>query len=281
MKRKVIYGTIFIILICLFSMYIYNLNDDYVMEEKIIKNIDNQKIYGELYKPRSNKKMPIVIYSHGLGATFRAGIDYGKKLAEYGIATFTFDFRGGSNRSRSDGETSKMSFLTEMDDLELVIETVKSWNFVDQNKIFLMGSSQGGAISALVSADHPDDIKGTILLYPALGIPSVIHNWYENIESIPDEVEMTDNITVGPRYFMDIWDMDVYSKIQTDNKDILIIQGSEDKLVSVEHSQMVNDLYPNSKLYIIDGAGHGFEGKDFDEAMKYIIDYFKEIKIIK
>lgn len=280
MKKKIIYGIIFTIIICGLSIYIYNINDDFVMEEKIIKNSNNQKIYGELYKPRLSKKMPIVIYSHGLGATFRAGIDYAKKLADYGIATFTFDFRGGSNRSKSDGETNEMSFLTEMDDLELVIETVKKWNFVDKNNIILMGSSQGGAISALVSATHNDDIKGTVLLYPALSIPSAIHNWYQNTSDIPNEVKMTDGITVGPRYFMDIWNMDVYSMIQNDNKKILIIQGSEDKLVSVDHSKMINNIYQDSELKIIDGAEHGFEGKNFDEAIEYVVDYFKELKII-
>lgn len=280
MKKKIIYGIIFTIIICGLSIYIYNINDDFVMEEKIIKNSNNQKIYGELYKPRSSKKMPIVIYSHGLGATFRAGIDYAKKLAEYGIATFTFDFRGGSNRSKSDGETNEMSFLTEMDDLELVIETVKKWDFVDKNNIILMGSSQGGAISALISSSHNDDIKGTVLLYPALSIPSVIHNWYQDTSEIPNEVKMTDGITVGPRYFMDIWNMDVYSMIQNDNKKILIIQGSEDKLVSVDHSKMINNIYQDSELKIIDGAEHGFEGKFFDEAINYIVDYFKELRVI-
>lgn len=280
MKKKIIYGIIFAIIICGLSIYIYKINDDFVMEEKFIKNENNQKIYGELYRPRTSEKVPIVIYSHGLGATFRAGIDYAKKLADYGIATFTFDFRGGSKKSRSDGETTEMSFITEMDDLELVIETVKKWDFVDKNNIILMGSSQGGAVTSLVSVNHQDDIKGTVLLYPALSIPSAIKKWYSNTDVIPDEVEMNDNITVGPKYFMDIWNMDVYSMIKNDNKKILIIQGSNDNLVSVDHSKLVDSIYPNSELKIIDGAGHGFDDKYFDEAIEYIVDYFKELKVI-
>ena len=281
MKKKIIYGIIFSVIICLLSMYIYKIHDKYEMEEIVIKNEDNQRIYGELYKPRSNKKMPIIIFSHGLGATFRAGIDYGKKFAEYGIATFTYDFRGGSERSKSEGETTEMSFLTEMADLEFVIDTVKKWDFVDKDNIILMGSSQGGAISALVSANHKEDIKGAVLLYPALGIPSAVQNWYPSIDKIPNEVRLTDNITVGIRYFIDIWNMDVYSIIQNDNKKILIVQGSDDELVSVEHSEKVNNIYSNSQLKIIDGAGHGFDGKCFDKAVDYILDYFKELNIIK
>ena len=92
---------------------------------------------------------------------------------------------------------------------------------------------------------------------------------------------MTSKITVGPKYFLDIWDLDVYSIIAKDKKQILILQGTEDSLVSPEHSKKVNDIYENSELYFIEGAGHGFEGEQLDEAMVHIIDYLKQIETIK
>ena len=92
---------------------------------------------------------------------------------------------------------------------------------------------------------------------------------------------MTNNITVGSKYFLDIWDMDVYTEIKKDEKQILILQGTKDNLVSPEHSKMINNIYKNSELFLIKGAGHGFDGKHFEEAMIHIIDYLKNIKIIK
>ena len=191
MKKKIIAIIIILVLFlsCLTTYLIY-LNRGYTVKEIYIINKDNQHIYTQLYKPKKSGKMPIVIYSHGLGATYRAGIDYAKELANYGIATITLDFRGGSDRSKSDGSTKEMSFLTEMEDLETVLEEIKTWDFVDTDNIILMGSSQGGAISALVSAKR-DDIKGAILLYPALGIPSHVSRRFKDKDSIPEEVQMT------------------------------------------------------------------------------------------
>ena len=281
MKKKIILIIILLILVLGgLTTFVYFQTRGYTVKESYIKNKDNQKIYTQLYKPQKTGKMPIVIYSHGLGASYRAGIDYAKELAQYGIATITFDFRGGANDNKSDGSPKEMSFLTEMEDLETIIEEVKTWDFVDKDNIILMGSSQGGAISALVSAKR-DDIKGAVLLYPALGIPKVVTKWYKSIDELPDEIPMTKKITVGPKYFEDIWDMDVDSMIAKDEKQILILQGTEDTLVKPEQSKQVNEIYKNSELYFIEGAGHGFEGKQFDEAMVHIVDYLKKIEIIK
>ena len=280
MKKKLI--IIFIVLIFI-GLAIYQIikyhNKEYIDGEMYITNNNNQKIYAVLHRPSIKGKMPIVIYSHGLGATYRACGNYADELEKLNIATICFDFRGGSDRSKSDGSPKEMSFLTEMEDLEVIIEKVKTWDFIDKNKIILMGSSQGGAISALISAKR-DDIKGTVLLYPALGIPEVVTKWYPSKDEIPEEIKMTSNITVGPKYFLDIWDLDVYSIIEKDEKQILILQGTEDPLVKPEQSKKVNKIYKNSELYFIEGAGHGFEDEQFTEAFKYIKEYLEKIDVI-
>ena len=45
-----------------------------------------------------------------------------------------------------------MSVLTEVNDLETVIDYVSTMPYVNKDKIFLMGWSQGGFVSALVAA---------------------------------------------------------------------------------------------------------------------------------
>ena len=282
MKKRIllIIGIIILVVIGIFIYLQLNGKVHFFDEVIYIKNKDDQKIYSVLHRPNKKGKVPIVIYSHGLGATYRACEDYADKLKEKGVATICFDFRGGSDRSKSDGSTKEMSFLTEMDDLETIIEEVKTWDFVDNDNIILMGSSQGGAVSALISAKR-DDIKGTVLLYPALGIPSSVSKWYSSKDKIPEEVKMTQKITVGKKYFLDVWDYDVYSEIVKDKKDILIIQGTSDLLVLPSQTKKVHKIYENSELFFIEGAGHGFDGDDFDEAMGYIINYLKKMKVIK
>ena len=281
MKKKIIFV---IVALCFIGLGIFLIiryhNKEYIEGEMYIENSSNQKLYAVLHRPNVRGKMPIVIYSHGLGATYRACGDYADALEEEGIATLCFDFRGGSDHSESDGSPKEMSFLTEIEDLNTIIDKVKTWKFIDKKNIILMGSSQGGAISALVSAER-NDIKGTVLLYPALGIPEVVTKWYASKEDIPEEVQMTSKITVGPKYFLDIWDLDVYSIIEKDEKQILILQGTEDTLVKPDQSRKVNETYKNSELYFIEGAGHGFEDEQFEEAYKYIKEYLEEINVIR
>jgi predicted dienelactone hydrolase len=138
MKKKIIFVIVALCFICLgiFLIIRYH-NKEYIEGEMYIENSSNQKLYAVLHRPNVRGKMPIVIYSHGLGATYRAGSDYAKELASYGIMTLCFDFRGGSNRSKSDGKTTEMSIVTEYDDLETILDEVKTWDFVDKDRIVL------------------------------------------------------------------------------------------------------------------------------------------------
>ncbi len=61
-----------------------------------------------------------------------------------------------------------MSAMTEVSDLEAVIEAAKDWDFVDSSAIVAVGESQGGCVSAVYAADHADELAGLVLLYPAL-----------------------------------------------------------------------------------------------------------------
>lgn len=258
-----------------------DLEYEYDEIEEYYTNSNNEKIYTKMYKPITKKKVPIVIYSHGLGATYRAATDYGEYLAKEGVALISIDFRGGSNRSKSDGLTTDMSIISECDDLEFILSKVKEFDFIDKNKIILMGSSQGGAVSALVSSRH-SDIKGAVLLYPALGLFDFAHNMYSSIDKIPEEFSFSsDSITVGRKYFTDIWDINPYELVKNDTKKLIIIQGISDTIVPVSQARLLNSLYKNSTLYEIDGAGHGFDGEYFEEAIKYVVKYFKEIEIIR
>lgn len=281
MKKKILF--IILVIIVIVGAVLFFKKDDiqgYSKTELTIKNDKDQNIFAMLYKPNKKGKYPLVIYSHGLGATYRACGDYAEHLAKENVASICIDFRGGSNRSKSDGKSTEMSILTEMEDVETILKEVKKWDFVDTDNIILMGSSQGGAVSALISAKH-DDIKASVLLYPATSLPSAIKNWYNTEKDIPEEIPMTTNITVGKNYFTDVWDLDVYKEIEKDEKPILIIQGTDDPLVKPAEADKIHGIYKNSKLYKIEGAGHGFEDEQFDEAIVHIDDFFKELGIIK
>ena len=134
---------------------------------------NGNKIYGIAYIPDTNKKCPLVITCHGLGTNHEAGIGYAEHYAKIGVATYTFDFCGGtksSDTNKSDGKSTDMSVMTESADLEAVFNTAQTWDFVDTSRIFFQGGSQGGLVSAITGVRLKDKIAGMILLYPAFGM---------------------------------------------------------------------------------------------------------------
>ena len=128
------------------------LNYEYKTQELYTRRDENQ-IYGVVYIPQdAGEKMPTVIFSHGFGGNYQVGTQYAEALAAKGYVVYCFDFCGGSPGSRSDGSTLDMSIFTEQADLESVIHMMQEQAFVDEENIFLMGTSQGGAVS--VSYTH-------------------------------------------------------------------------------------------------------------------------------
>lgn len=284
MKKKLfIFIGIFIILMIslilglLYKKYISTGNA--IVEDIYFKNEKGQKIYAKLYRPKTIQRVPIVVYSHGLGATYKAGSYYAKRLLEYNIATLCIDFRGGSKESKSDGKTVEMSIMTEFDDLTLAIKKVRTWDFVDTSKIIVMGSSQGGVLSAMMSVKDKD-VKGTVLLYPAFTLPDYLNSRFPTDEDVLDEFPITKRITVGRNYVTDVRGLSLYKLIREDEKKVLIIHGTDDKTVPVNVSETAHKLYKDSELYTIKGAGHGFNFSESDIAIEYVVKYFKKIGIL-
>ena len=129
---------------------------------------EGQQIYGLLYQPVESEGLrPVVIYAHGFGGSYRNGDQCAQALAAQGYLVYCFDFRGGSESSRSEGSNLEMSVFTEQTDLEAVIAMMKARSDVDSRNIFLLGASQGGMVSTMTAADNANDITGAVLLYPA------------------------------------------------------------------------------------------------------------------
>lgn len=253
----------------------------YEYETREIPLINNgQKIYGIAYIPKTEKeRVPLVISSHGLGGSHRSNVNYAKQLAGHGIAVYCFDFRGGGGKD-SEGSTKQMSVMTEVSDLEVVLEAAKSWDFVDINKIVLLGTSQGGIVSAIVAARHTEEVSGLILMYPAFMISDTIHEVYDSLDEVPKSFRFK-QFVAGYPYIADMWDYNVYSEIGNFNKKVLLMHGNEDIIVPISYSEHAAEVYPDVEYFVIDGAGHGFGGTAFDKANRHIFDYLQEIEILE
>lgn len=245
---------------------------DYEVTEIWCEN-EGQRIYGEAYIPVTDGRSPLVIHSHGLGSNHEAGASFGKEYAQRGIALYALDFRGGSksnNENLSDGVSTDMSVLTEVSDLTAVLEAARTWDFVDTDRIFLQGGSQGGLVTAISGVRHEDEVAGLILHYPAFGMHDIMKGVSD--EELPETADIA-GITVGKVFFQDLHKYDVRPDLQYFDKPVLILQGSEDPIVLPSVTKAAADMYPNSEYRIIEGGEHGFSGEYHDEAAKLGIDF--------
>lgn len=244
-------------------------------EFTVIKESEEiQHIYCRIYLPEETEitgNLPAVILSHSAAMTADSMNLYALGFAERGYAAIAFDFCGGSSSSRSDGAEKDMTVFSEIDDLKAVFAYVKSLDYIDRDKIYLFGTSQGGFVSALAANDMPDEIAGLILLYPAFNIPELaqksglaggsfnIGNYLGNSGrlgfSFPD---------YGEDYINTLKDFDAFEHIADFKGKVLILHGSKDFIVRYTYSERAAEVYgENCTLHIINGAGHGFNGENY------------------
>ena len=222
---------------------------DYTTQEIHVEH-DGINLYGKALVPKGEKnaKYTTVIYAHGAESDYKADYTTLESLAQSGIACYTFDFYGWTNRStgpkgtawfkgapRGVDDAYEKQVLEQVKDLNAVIEKVKTFDFVDTNNIFLLGSSMGGATVATAAVTHSDDIRGIILQYPAINL---------NPDATVD----------GATY-----DVNKYTR------NVLLLQGTTDKIVPLS---MLENLYAHYNKYakhctmrVYEGQPHVFTGK--------------------
>ena len=222
-------------------------------------------IRGTEYRPEG-ENLPVVIVSHGFMAWQDTVRHYAKELARMGYCAYCFDFCGGSvmKKGKSDGATTDMSVLTEVQDLEAVIEYVQSLPYTG-NELLLMGCSQGGFVSALVAAKHPGLVNKLVLFYPALCIPDDARAGKMMFAKF-DPKNIPERLNCGPMklgrcYPADVIDMDPIAEIKPYHGPVLIVHGTKDNIVNPDYARQAQRAYPNAELHIIEGGAHGFSKK--------------------
>lgn len=234
--------------------YEISMNDFEILNEE-----SGKTLRGTLYVPDGPGRKPLVIASHELGSDgFRPWwVNYANHWASEGYAVVCFDFSGGGQRSRSDGETTDMSVLTEVSDLEHVLSAAKGWDFVDASRIIIAGGSQGGGVATIVAARHPEEISALLLMYPAFYLAEDLHRRYPDLNNLP-ESDDRGMITIGKRYILDMYDYDYSADMRACKCPVLIVHGNQDTVVALEGSEQAVKIFPSAKLHVIDGAGHVF-----------------------
>jgi len=217
----------------------------------------NRTVSAACYKPDAAGRFPFVIFSHGYNG-YQTDFDYSAKyLAQNGIASVCLTFCGGSTRDVSGFPTTEMTLFTEKEDLNAVIDEVRSWECADRDNIFLFGASQGGMISALTAEERSADIRALILLFPAFCIADDWNARFPDEKDIPDSQELW-GMMLGRRFFEAIRGFRIKEQIGRYPGKVLLMHGTKDSVVSMDYAVWASGHYPDARLELFQDEGHGF-----------------------
>lgn len=233
----------------------------------LIKNND-EKIFGYLYRPKNiQRPRKIAILAHGLNGSYREMAPYAKNLVHHGYLAYAFDFPGGGTASLSTGrKTTQMSIFSEERDLLAIIKAAKQKFRPEQNKVLLVGASQGGAVSALTASRQPKEVAALVLLYPAFSITDDAKTLFGNYANVPKTIDLM-GFKLGRVYFKHLFHLDLTKAATKFRGPVLIMHGREDQVVPIYYSRLAARNFRKASLKVLPHAGHGFTGKNRKKAM--------------
>lgn len=219
-----------------------------IQHEEFTCQRDGLRINGTMFKPKGNGPFKFVIVSHEFMMNRITTVHLAYSYAKMGFAAFCYDFNGGGTISQSEGKTTDMSVVTEVEDLKAVIAYAKAQPYTDNDQMYLHGCSQGGFVSALVAAElGAEQVKRLILFYPALSIPDDARKGQMIMarfdpQNVPDRL-FCGPIVLGKRYPEDVMDWDPFEMISKYHGPVLIVFGTGDHIVDYQYGVKAYEAY--------------------------------------
>lgn len=208
--------------------------------------VDNETLRGTIFVPRGKGLFPGVIFFHGSGSKRERYLPIAKELAENGILTLAFDFRGCGE---SDGKFEDQTHRNAVEDAEAGLDFLLHQN-VDRKRIGVCGASFGGYLAAFILPNY--FIKSLILRTPAAFLDSFLKSKIKRNNEF-DFFKNRKN-----------WESSsVYKNISNFKEPILIIKAGNDQNVPPE---VVDEYYNKAissdkiKMEIIKNADHRLSG---------------------
>ncbi len=185
----------------------------------------------------------------------------------YNLLYYDFRYFG-----ESEGAYTTISYKEQQDLLEAIDYLKKKKNV---NSIGLYGFSMSAATFLLIDSK---DIKAIVAdsSYSSLyDVTKVAYRIFPGFLKYP----FVWTTLFFAKLFLGINALEVSPKenVKSLNMPILLIHGTEDEEIPVEHSKILHKNAPNSELWLIEGAGHGMSySKNPKEYEKRVMDFFDE-----
>ena len=261
--------------------------------EGTFKGVRDANIFYQGWLPDGEVKA-VLFLVHGLGEHCCRYMNHVNFFVPKGYAIYGLDHLG---HGKSDGEQEVIErFSDYTDTLSIYYKMVKAWQ--PGKPIFIMGHSMGGLITCYYLLDHQEDFKGAILSAPAVKVGESISSTTITMGKMLsviapkvgvfalDPTGISRNPEVVKAYVEDplvfhgktparlgaesLKAMQrVTAEVEKITLPIIVVQGSEDKLVDPDGAQMLYDKAgsKDKTLKIYQGAYHEVHNEPEREIM--------------
>ncbi|KQZ66721.1 peptidase S9 [Lysobacter sp. Root559] len=233
------------------------------------KSFDGLSVPNIMWKPHQASpaaKAPALVWVHGGpgGQTTRAHSAVIQFLANHGYVVLGINNRGSSGYGKTffaadDGKHGREP----LQDTISAKQYLQSLDYVDPDRIGIIGGSYGGYMTVAALAFHPDEFKVGVDIFG-------VTNWLRTLESIPpywENIRLALYKEVGDPATQRDFLIATSPLFHADkiNKPLMVLQGANDpRVIKPESDEIVAAVRKNGvpvEYVVFDDEGHGFSKK--------------------
>lgn len=188
------------------------------------------------------------------------------------------------------GSSPKFSIPEAVDDVRLSVRYIRHHadRFqIDAERLGVFGMSAGGHLSLMLgTTSDPGDTSGADPVLKTSDRVKAVCAWVAPtdlrgmVREVKDRSPMYDRFPALDLPVAEAAKVSPLLHVTPDDAPTLLIAGDKDELVPIKHSQEIQVALEENKvrhkLVVIEGAGHGFGGKDLERAVAEMVDWFEQ-----
>ncbi len=252
---------------------------------------DGIRLYHELHGPwPAGDRTPLLLLE-GLGGDIPG---WRRNIPTLSAARplVAFDFRGNGRTGMADHPVTMTTFVE---------DTIALLDALGIARADVYGQSFGGMVAQELALTHPERVRSLILAATHAGpaheirpikMPKVPKDrpylalYSDGFASAhPDHI--AEDIVVGSqrpqapyagrRQWEAMQGFDSFDRLREIRVPVLVLHGSEDRLVSVENARLLAERVPGARLVVLDGAGHVYHSEQPDKGDAAVLAFLDDV----
>ncbi len=255
--------------------------------ESLTLENQGQKIFAIFHRPIVQKKTPAVLICHGLAGhktgRYRLYVALSERLAQAGIASLRFDFRGSGD---SEGQFAEITLEDQISDAQVALNYLMQAPSIDKKRIGLFGRSVGGVV-AIIAAGRSSGVK-------SLGVWAPLFDgrqWKSNWELVKnnsvtaaqaEELMRVNGQTSNKAFLHQLFSVQMNKELDPiKNVPFLHLHGEKDLVVDITHAGDYKvgrkDAFAKSQFILLPNSDHDFSYVPEQKlAIEDTVNWFKE-----